>query len=461
MIDKLEKFHFIGIGGSGMSGLAKILLEMGCKVSGSDITLSETTDNLTKLGANIFSSHSTNNITKETDYIVVSTAIKQDNVEIFQGKVLGIPILHRSDVLKMIIDTGKGICVAGSHGKTTTTSMIIEILNQAGFEPTVYIGGYLTSIDGNAKFGTGEYVVAEADESDGTFLKYQTYIAVVTNIDDDHLDFYGNFAGLTEAFFEFLCKNSLLGFKVLCIDDAQLYDMSLKFENVITYSINQNAQYSARNINISEIYTEADIYVNEKFLTKIELHVPGKHNLSNGLAAFTVAHKLGIETPQIVQTLKNFSGARRRFQYIGEVNGIRIIDDYAHHPTEIAVTLAAAKQLKPNKLWVIFQPHRYTRTRQFMEKFSEALSLADRLILSDIFAASEEPITDIDSYQLSLRAKEKGIYVEYIKEIYDIPKILVDKLMPGDIVLTVGAGTVTKLGPIIKDLLEKRYKYGC
>ncbi len=460
MLDKLEKFHFIGIGGSGMSGLAKILLEMGYKVSGSDLVISETTDILQHLGANIFSSHSQNNINNEINYVVVSTAIKKDNVEIVQANILGIPILHRSDVLKMIIDSGKGICVAGSHGKTTTTSMIIEILTQAGFEPTVYIGGYLDSLTGNAKFGAGEYVVAEIDESDGTFLKYQTYIAVITNIDDDHLDYYGNFAKLTEAFYKYLGKNSRFALKILCIDDPQLCDMSQKFDNVITYSIKQNAEYTARNVDISEVYTSADIYVAGKFLTKIELHVPGKHNLSNGLAAFIVAHKLGVEVSQIVNSLKKFRGAKRRFQYIGEVNGIKIIDDYAHHPTEIAVTLAAAKQLKPKNLWVIFQPHRFTRTRQFMEVFPEALSLADKLIISDIFPASEEPINDINSYELYLRAQQRGISVEYISEIYDIPNILLPKLLPGDIVLTVGAGTVTKLGPIIKDLLEKRYPNG-
>lgn len=452
MEEQKERTHFIGIGGSGMSGLAKILLELGQPVSGSDVQLTSTTDKLQALGAKIYAGHSKENIGPDVKLVVRSTAISPNNPEILRAQELHIPIIHRGELLAQLTERKKAIAVAGAHGKTTTTSMLACVLSRGGLDPTIVVGGELQDIGGNAKYGRGQYLIAEADESDGSFLKLHPHVAVVTNIEDDHLDHYGSVENIIKAFEKFINLVPEDSFCVLCADDPELDRMSRHRKNVFTYGLTGSPDYKAVDLILEGAVSQAQIYFKEQFLGTLELTVPGQHNISNALAAIAVAHQLGLNFQVMAEALKNFRGAGRRFQTVGNFNGIRIIDDYAHHPTEIRATLSAAKQLKPKRLWAVFQPHRYSRTRQLYKEFGKSFRDADQVIVNSIYAASEQPIPGITAELIAEEIKKNGTAVQYMAAKEEIVQYLARECTSGDLVLTIGAGNIWTVGP---ELLAK------
>lgn len=447
--------HFIGIGGSGMSGLAKIMLELGQPVSGSDLEPSRTTKKLEALGAKIFYGHRVENISAELKTVVRSTAISLTNAEILEAKRLGIPVIHRSDFLAELCNGKKAIAVAGAHGKTTTTSMLAHIFLQGNLDPTIYVGGELQEINGNAKYGEGEYLIAEADESDGSFLKLRPYAAIVTNIEDDHLEYYGSRENLVAAFDKFLSLVDKEGFSVLCLDDPEVKKLAAKVPNKVTYGLKQGADYLAKDIECNQDCTKATVFYKGKKLGMLELPVPGLHNISNALATIAVSHQLGVDFVTIAQGLKTFKSAGRRFQTVALINDIHIIDDYAHHPTEVKATLKAARQLKPNRIWAVFQPHRYTRTKQLFKEFGEAFCDADKVIVNSIFAASEKPIPGITGELVVEEIKSHGVDAQYIADKDDIVKHLAQEIKPGDLVITIGAGHIWTVGTDLSKAIQK------
>lgn len=448
--------HFIGIGGSGMSGLAKILLELGQPVSGSDLEPTQTTRKLEALGAKIFYGHRRENIPPGTKVVVRSTAISPTNEEILQAHDLGIPVIHRGDFLAELCKKQKSITVAGAHGKTTTTSMLAHVFLQAGLDPTVYIGGELQEIGGNAKYGKGEYLIAEADESDGSFLKLNPYIAVVTNIEDDHLDHYGSKENLVAAFVKFLSLVDQDGFAVLCFDDPVVRGLAPGIKNRVSYGLNGDADYFAKDIECQGNLSKATIYYKEKKLGTLELPLPGLHNMSNALAAIAVSHRLGMDFETVAEGLKTFKSAGRRFQTVGIINGIHIVDDYGHHPTEVKATLKAARQLNPQRIWAVFQPHRYTRTRQLYKEFGAAFGDADKVIVNSIYPASEQPIPGVTGELIAKEIKSHGIDVKYMEEKREIVDYLAREVKSGDLVITIGAGHIWTVSRDLFQTLQDR-----
>lgn len=455
LIGNYKRIHFIGIGGTGMSGIAKILLEMGYRVSGSDLKKTEITDRLEEMGAEVFKGHRALNI-GDSDLVIVSSAIPPDNPELLEAIRRNIPIMHRADMLSKIMSLKKGIAITGAHGKTTTTSMISLILDRAKFQPTVIIGGELNDIGGNAVWGKGEYLVAEADESDGSFLKLNPKIAVVTNIEDDHLDYYKTMENLIKAFKQFLENLSADSIAVLGIDNENVDKLSKKIKKkYISFAIQKPADFVARNIEFAGVNTFFDVYYKENKLGKLELKVPGLHNINNALAATAVAKQIGISINDIRSVLRDFSGVQRRFQLIGENKNIKVFDDYAHHPTEIKATLAAAKQCNPERIIAVFQPHRYTRTLNLHEEFSDAFTDADILIITDIYSAGEKPITGVTSQLIinSIKREQKRDVI-YIPNKDEIVPYLKKTIRPGDFVFTIGAGDIFKVAEQLTEQLN-------
>jgi len=442
-----EKIHFIGIGGAGMSGLARILLELGYRVSGSDIKPTEVTEQLSDLGAEVHIGHARENV-GEAGTVVVSTAIRNDNPEVTEARDRGIPIIHRADVLARIMELRKSIAVAGAHGKTTTTSMIALVMEKNRLDPTVIVGGILQNIGGNAKLGQGSYLVAEADESDGSFLKLNPYLAVVTNIEDDHMDHYGSMENIMKAFLQFVSKVPDDGLLILCADDENVKKvMRHCIKPYITYGLKPGARYTARNIENQGLATSADIYDGEKLLGRLTLNVPGRHNLSNALAAVVTGLVMGLQFSDIAKALEEFRGVQRRFQLLGEVKGVKVVDDYAHHPTELQATLKAARQTQPKRVVAVFQPHRFTRTRQLYKEFGKSFAEADVIVVSDIYAAGETPIPGVTA-KLITRAIEKteGRPVHFCPTLEQTTEYLEEITEPGDLVLTLGAGNIWTVG---------------
>ncbi|MDK2835883.1 MAG: UDP-N-acetylmuramate--alanine ligase [Thermosediminibacterales bacterium] len=455
LIGNYKRIHFIGIGGTGMSGIAKILLEMGYRVSGSDLKKTEITDRLEEMGAEVFKGHRALNI-GDSDLVIVSSAIPPDNPELLEAIRRNIPIMHRADMLGKIMSLKKGIAITGAHGKTTTTSMISLILDRAKFQPTVIIGGELNDIGGNAVWGKGEYLVAEADESDGSFLKLNPKIAVVTNIEDDHLDYYKTMENLIKAFKQFLENLSADSVAVLGIDNENVDKLSKKIKKkYISFAVQKPADFVARNIEFAGGNTFFDVYYKENKLGKLELKVPGLHNINNALAATAVAKQIGISINDIRSVLRDFSGVQRRFQLIGENKNIKVFDDYAHHPTEIKATLAAAKQYNPERIIAVFQPHRYTRTLNLYEEFGDAFADADVLIITDIYSAGEKPITGVTSQLIinSIKQKQKKDVI-YIPNKDEIVPYLKKIIRPGDFVFTIGAGDISKVAEQLTEQLN-------
>lgn len=455
---KLKKFHFVGIGGAGMSTLAKILIEKGYAVSGSDCADSANVKMLKSLGAKIFVGHDAKNIlnddgTAAIDAIVYSTAIPADNPELVKAAELNILKLHRSDINAMLVNAQKGIAVAGSHGKTTTTSMIGYALNHAGADPTVIIGGESLDLGTGAILGKGDYIVSEADESDGSFVKLTPNIAVVTNVEDDHLDHYGTVEKIREAFKQFLGNLTDDGVAVLCFDNEPLRKIAGEINHkVISYAIDNPADFMAKNIYINVDGISFDVFNNEKLLGRVKLAIHGRHNVLNALGTIATALYIGLPFGKIANALSGFHGAKRRFQTKANISRIWIVDDYGHHPTEIAATLKAARETNPRRVICVFQPHRYSRTKLLLKEFGAAFTNANLLVLTDIYSAGEKPIEGISGESILKEVLPNNKEITYIPQRERVVDYLLENVNAGDLVITMGAGDIYKTG---EELIEK------
>ena len=460
MLDGLHKIHFIGIGGAGMSALAFILLDEGYEVSGSDIKDSPMAEKLRAHGAKVYIGHRAENV-DGGDAIVVSSAIHEDNPEVIAAHEAGIKRLHRSDVNAALLNRVKGIAVAGAHGKTTTTSMIGLILTEGHLDPTIIIGGEVDYLGGNSRLGKGEYLVSEADESDGSFLKLRPHIAVVTNVEDDHLDHYGTMNNIRKAFKEFIENvDKETGYAVLCFDNENIRGIAKNVDRrIVSYAIDHDADYMAKNIVTDGAHTTFDVMHNGVKITSVELGVPGKHNVLNALASVVTGILCGLEPSVSAAGLADFHGAKRRFETKARVDGVWIVDDYAHHPTEIQATLRAAHQTNPKRLICVFQPHRYSRTKLLKDEFGIAFQEADMLIVTDIYSAGEAPIEGISGETIFDAVVEAtGQNVTYIEKREDIAPYLATIAEEGDLIMTMGAGDIYKTGVELADMLKNREK---
>ncbi|MDR7865851.1 MAG: UDP-N-acetylmuramate--L-alanine ligase [Sporomusaceae bacterium] len=458
MLDNLNRIHFVGIGGAGMSAIAKVLLAKGFAVSGSDIAKSETIHRLQQLGANIIIGHDAANI-DGAEAIVVSTAIAGSNPEIAAAKTQGLPIYHRSEMVAALMDERRGIAVAGAHGKTTTTSMIALMLEKTGLDPTIIIGGDIDYLNGNAKLGGGEWLVAEADESDASFLKLNPEVAVVTNIENDHMDHYGTMDNILAAFTAFIGKLPAdNGLAVLCFDNRYIRDIAPNCgRKYISYALDGEADYTAENIETRGMTTTYLACHHGRPLGTVVINVPGRHNVANSLAAVVVGIHAGLAFEQVAAGLGHFQGVKRRFQTKGRVSGVWIVDDYAHHPTEIATTLEAARDVNPKRLICVFQPHRYTRTKFLRQEFGGAFTRADLLILTDIYSAGEAPIPGISGETLKEEVeRQTDKPVTYIADKANIARYLSEIVEPGDLVMTMGAGNIYLSGEELVDRLAHK-----
>jgi UDP-N-acetylmuramate--alanine ligase len=422
---------------------------------------SDTTERLRKLGGEVSIGHRAENVTTP-HVVVISSAVKNDNVEVIAAREKQVPVIPRAEMLAELMRLKYGVAIAGAHGKTTTTSMVATVLAAGGIDPTVVIGGKLNSLGTNAKLGQGEFLVAEADESDGSFLKLSPTIAVVTTIDAEHLDYYRDIDEIKAAFLTFINKVPFYGVAILCLDQPHIQALIPKVEKRYqTYGMSTQADYQARDVSLRQLGSTFKVLHHNEDLGVFELSVPGVHNINNSLAAIAVARELSIELEIIRKALKEFSGVQRRFQIKGEAGGILVVDDYGHHPTEIRATLSAAKQCGFRRIHVIFQPHRYTRTKELMEEFTTAFQAADTLRILDIYAASEEPIEGITGETLAARIQEvSGQNVRYGTSFAEVADAVSLEAEEGDMILTLGAGSVSQLGPAILEKLQARQAVG-
>ncbi len=455
MKHKISHIHFIGIGGSGMSGIAEVLLNQGYVVSGSDIADNAVTRRLAALGARVVQGHAADNITG-ADAVVTSTAVSADNPEVVRARERQIPIVPRAQMLAELMRIKQGVAVAGTHGKTTTTSLIASCLAEGGLDPTFVIGGRLNSAGANARLGTGEFLVAEADESDASFLFLSPVVSVVTNIDADHMDTYGHdFSKLKQAFVDFLNRLPFYGVAVLCADDANVRDIIPQVpKQIIRYGLDPNAQVRAENVRADGTRMIFDAVRVNGTTTRIpvELNLPGLHNVRNALAAIAVANEVGVSDDAIVRALGEFKGVGRRFTRHGEIalpagGSFTLVDDYGHHPVEMAATLEAARGAYPGRRIVLaFQPHRYTRTRDCFEDFVRVLSGADAVVLTEVYAAGEAPIVAADGRALARALRVAGkVEPVFVEDINELPQTLLDTVRDGDVVLGMGAGSIGQL----------------
>ena len=453
MLENIRKLHFVGIGGVGMSAIAEVMLDKGYEISGSDLSESEVVQKLRAKGAVIYKGHAAANV-EGKDAIVLSSAIHQDNPELVQAKKLGLKIFHRSDILAFLLNAAKGIAVAGAHGKTTTSSMISVVLEHAGVDPTILIGGFVDYLNGNAKLGKSDYLVAEADESDGSFLKFYPHIAVVTNIEDDHMDHYGSMENIIKAFIQFVQNlDKENGLAVLCFDNENIRNIAPQLDRrYISYALEHEADYTAADIVADGPQTTFTVVYKGEKLGAVTLNIPGRHNVLNALATIAVCHKLGLSIEAIAAGFAVFTGTKRRFQTKFRNDDIWIVDDYAHHPTEIQTTIKAARQTNPKRLVVAFQPHRYTRTQLLRKEFGSCFKGADVLILTDIYAASEEPIPGISGRTIVDEVKaQTGVDAVYIEKLADIAPWLEQNRRKGDLIITMGAGNIYTVGETLAD----------
>ncbi|MBV6712374.1 UDP-N-acetylmuramate--L-alanine ligase [Paenibacillus chitinolyticus] len=455
-----EHVHFIGIGGYGMSAIAKVMLEMGYQVSGSDLAQQELTEKLRAKGARVYIGHEAQNV-NGADLVVYSTALSKDNVEMLAAGEQNIPVIHRSQMLARLMNERKGIAVAGAHGKTTTSSMIALVMERCGTDPTYIIGGEIMNIGSNAKAGKGDYVVAEADESDGTFLQYHPTLALVNNIEADHLENYdGDFENLKKAYAQFLSQVREDGKAIICLDDEYLRGMLPQIKSeTLTYAIDRDADYVATDIELGDRKVSFSVRRGGETLGKVRLSVPGRHNVYNAMATLITCLEAGLTFDQIAEAIEEFRGAKRRFQVLGEVNDILVIDDYAHHPTEIEATISAAKATGKH-LIAVFQPQRYTRTFYLFEQFSHAFKEADEVLITDIYSpAGEKQIEGISSEKLvELIRKNSNPNVTYIPTRGEAEVYLTDRVKPGDLVITMGAGDIWKTADGLAKTLRARYE---
>ena len=444
----IHNIHFVGIGGAGMSPLAKILLLLGYQVSGSDQAASPLIEELVRLGAHVWTDGQRAEHVRGADAIVVSSAIPYDNPEVIAAWDLRIPKLHRSDINAALVNAYDGIAVAGSHGKTTTTSMIGVTLDHVGVSPTIIVGGEVPDLGTNAKLGTGRYLVSEADESDGSFLKLRPHIAVVTNVEDDHMDHYGTMEKIVEAFQTFIDQVDEDGTAVLCFENEILRRIAQETpRRVVSYAIDVEADYRAADIETHGSVISFTAFERGTRLGRVSLNIPGRHNVLNALACIAVARCTGADFVPVRDALSQFHGAKRRFQTKGKERGVWVVDDYAHHPTEIAVTLAAARATNPKRLVCVFQPHRYSRTQLLRAEFGTCFAAADLLLLTDVYAAGETPIPGISGETLMEEVvKQTGQDAVYLPERADLERYLAQHVRAGDLVMTMGAGNILEVG---------------
>jgi len=453
-------FHFIGIGGAGMSGIARIMLAQGLKVSGSDAKESIVTAQLETLGATIFLGHSSAN-QEGADVIVVSSAISGTNPELLAAKERGAEIMPRASALALVMQGKRSVAVAGTHGKTTTTSMLTVALQKAGVDPSFAIGGMINSSGTNAHLGSGDIFVAEADESDGSFLSYKPTGAIITNLELDHVDHFATLAVLADAFREFINSIQPGGFLIACGDDANLEELLSAGIREDIRIIRYGKENPKNDFQLSRIHLEASsgiarITHKGKVLGDLVLTIPGEHNLLNAAAALAAAHALGVGLPEVLAGLTEFSGSRRRFELKGIANNVKVIDDYGHHPTEIRVTLETARRFAAGgKVFVVFQPHRFTRTQMFAREFAEALDLADQIYLLEIYAASESSIQGVSS--LLIAQNRDPLKFHYQPSMIEVIEEVSKAVSPGDVVLTLGAGDVNSLGPELLHAIGERF----
>jgi UDP-N-acetylmuramate--alanine ligase len=444
-----QHVHFIGIGGIGMSGIAEILLSLGMKVSGSDLRRGPVTDRLARLGATVYEGHDARNVAGAT-VVVTSSAVTATNPEVAEAHVRKIPVIQRAEMLAELMRLKYGIAIAGMHGKTTTTSMVAAVLGAGGLDPTVVVGGRVDALGSNARLGTTQYLVAEADESDRSFLKLSPILAVVTNLDREHMDCYRDMADVERAFVDFMDRVPFYGAATACIEDARLKSILARVRRrVFTYGTAAESDFRLDFLSAGEggCFSRFQVTTAAGLLGPFELHVPGRHNVLNATAAVAIARQLEVSQEKIAEGLRNFRGVDRRFQQIGIERGVRVVDDYGHHPTEIKATLAAAREFCHGRIHVVFQPHRYTRTRDLLEEFGGAFADADTVIVLPIYAASEEPIAGVTAELLAGRIA--GPRVEYAPEFAVAVEKAASAAHPGDVILTLGAGSVSHLAPEI------------
>jgi UDP-N-acetylmuramate--alanine ligase len=465
MFAKIQQIHFVGIGGIGMSGIAEVLLNLGYKVSGSDLKNSSVTQRLAGLGAVIFEGHRAENIAG-AEVVVTSSAIAPENPEVLEAHTLHVPVIQRAEMLAELMRLKYGIAIAGMHGKTTTTSMVAAVLAGGGLDPTVVVGGRVDAMGSNARLGKSQYLVAEADESDRSFLKLSPILSVVTNIDREHMDCYRNMRDVKKTFLEFMDRVPFYGMVVACNDDPLLRRLLPEVQRrTVTYGTKRGSDFFIKRENGS---TAASLRVEgqplsrfrvayrKKDLGEFTLHVPGVHNVLNATAAIAVGIGLDVDVEAIRAALDRFRGVDRRFQLRGRAGGVSVIDDYGHHPTEIRATLAAARQCGFRKVHVVFQPHRYTRTRDLMEEFTGAFADADSLFVLDIYAASEKPIEGVSGEALAETIREKsGLDARYVSSFAAAVSSVSMVAQDGEMILTLGAGSVSQLGPMILEKLRQ------
>src|SRR5690348_3689625 len=473
MFAKIQRIHFVGIGGIGMSGIAEVLLNLGYKVSGSDLKSSAVTQRLSGLGAATFEGHRAENIAG-AEVVVTSSAIAAENPEVTEAHKLHIPVIQRAEMLAELMRLKYGIAIAGMHGKTTTTSMVAAVLAAGGLDPTVVVGGRVDAMGSNARLGKSQYLVAEADESDRSFLKLSPILSIVTNIDREHMDCYRDMDDVDQAFVDFMNRVPFYGAVIACLDNERLRGLLPRLERrVITYGAGEAADFQVSLVEAAVQPAEStprsrfEVIRRGKKVGEFDLHVPGYHNVLNATAAVAAGIGLDIASARIAEALAQFRGVDRRFQLKGKVGGVSVVDDYGHHPTEIRATLAAARQCRYPKIHVIFQPHRYTRTRDLMNEFTTAFDNADSLFVLDIYAASEQPMEGITGEALARRIAEEGMgapsfpsgkgrdFVHYVSSFEDAVSGATSVAKPGDMILTLGAGSVSQLGPMVLEKLQR------
>jgi UDP-N-acetylmuramate--alanine ligase len=453
---RIRSIHFVGIGGIGMSGIAEVLLAHGFEVSGSDVAQNETTRRLTELGATVRTGPHTSANVKSADVVVFSSAVARDNPELNEARVRGIPVIPRAEMLAELMRLQDGIAIAGSHGKTTTTSLVATVLRAAALDPTVIIGGKLNVLGSGAALGRGRLLVAEADESDGSFLHLSPVISVVTNIDPEHLDHYVDHEAIKEAFVQFANRVPFYGLVVACLDHPHVQDILPRIEKrVATYGLAAQADYSARNLGHEGLSSSFELVRRGHAVGRFVVRMPGVHNVLNALAAIAVADEVVIDHAVVREALSTFAGVQRRFTVLGERRGITVVDDYGHHPAEIEATLEAAQRAYGRRIVVAFQPHRYSRTHHLFDELTRAFNGADVLFVTDVYAAGEAPIAGADSESLVEAIRAHGHRdVTYVQDRAELAQRLVERTQDGDVVITLGAGSITRTGPELIALLE-------
>ena len=459
-LGRTRRVHFVGIGGIGMSGIGELLVNLGYDVSGSDLRRSAVTDRLGTLGVRICLGHDAANL-GDADVVVVSSAVAADNVEVGEAARRGVPVIARADMLAELMRVRIGIAVAGAHGKTTTTSMVALVLERAGLDPTAVIGGRVSAFGSNARLGRGEYMVVEADESDRSFLKLSPAFAVITNIDREHMDAYGSFERIVDAFADFAGRVPFYGAVIACLDDPPVADLIPRLDRrVITYGFSARADVCGEEPAVDVRGSRCRVRYRVRGVPKgsgevdLALKVPGTHNLQNALAAIAVGLELGVPIARVVAALAEFAGVERRYETRGSSRGVTVVDDYGHHPTEIAAVLRAARASRPDRLIAVFQPHRYSRTRDLLDSFGPALGLADVVVLTDIYAAGEKPLAGatLDALAAAMQPHVRDLRV--VRALADVPAAVRVLARSGDLILTLGAGSIGTIGDRILDELK-------